>query len=289
MTGRTDDGTPPGTQERRRTWSERRPTNPHVTVIVPALNEEHNLRKVLPKLADYYEVIVVDGHSTDKTVAVAREVLPKARVIVQTRRGKGNALACGFLAATGEVIIMFDADGSADPAEIGRFVAALTAGADLAKGSRFLPGGGSEDITRIRKLGNAVLNWLASLLTGYKLTDLCYGYNAFWKDELYLLDLPDPNNPPPPAMVRGDGFEIEALIIGRFALSRAKITEVPSFERNREHGDSNLNAVSDGIRILQTILHDRLYKRRTLRLAHRRVAQHLPPPNMPGWVSKPKR
>jgi glycosyltransferase involved in cell wall biosynthesis len=78
-------------------------------------------------------------------------------VLSQTRTGKGNALACGFAAATGDIIVMIDADGSTDPAEIPRFVEALTAGADFAKGSRFAPGAGSTDITPLRKLGNKLL------------------------------------------------------------------------------------------------------------------------------------
>lgn len=290
MKDSTADGFNPVVSDRRRPWSVRRPANPHVSVIVPAMNEAQNVREILPKLGDYYEVIVVDGHSTDGTVAAAKEALPKARVIQQTRTGKGNALACGFREATGEVIVMFDADGSADPAEIRRFVNTLTVGADLAKGSRFLPGGGSEDITGLRRLGNSVLNSLASILTGYKLTDLCYGFNAFWADNLYLLDLPAlTSRPSEPKMQRGDGFEIEALIIGRFALANAKIVEVPSFERHRLHGQSNLRAIVDGLRILETLLHDRLYARRTWKLAHRRVAtrratvRHAATP-MPAWV-----
>ena len=95
-----------------------------------------------PQLPTDCEIILVDGHSTDETVRVAQRLRPDIVVIRQTRVGKGNALACGFAAATGDFIVMIDADGSNDPAEIPRFVAALEGGADFAKGSRFLPGGG---------------------------------------------------------------------------------------------------------------------------------------------------
>ena len=88
-------------------------------------------------------MIVVDGHSVDDTVAVGRRLWPDVRMVMQTRLGKGNALACGFAAATGDIIAMVDADGSADPAEIPQFVKALLDGADFAKGSRFAEGGGS--------------------------------------------------------------------------------------------------------------------------------------------------
>ena len=127
-------------------------------------------RSVLPAIAAVrpavHEVIVVDGNSVDGTSDVARRVLPWVRVINQSRKGKGNAMACGFAAATGDVVVMFDADGSADPAEIPAFVRALIAGADFAKGSRFVRGGGSDDITLLRKAGNAGLNGVANALFG---------------------------------------------------------------------------------------------------------------------------
>ena len=164
-------------------------------------------------------------------------MLPWVRAITQTRKGKGNAMACGFAAATGDVIVMFDADGSADPAEIPAFVAALVAGADFAKGSRFAPGGGSDDITLLRRTGNAGLNGVANALFGTSYTDLCYGYNAFWADLLPLLDLPDPTTPAPAdGMLWGDGFEIETVLNCRIAAAGLRITEVPSVERQRIFG-----------------------------------------------------
>ncbi|MEI6622260.1 MAG: glycosyltransferase family 2 protein [Actinomycetes bacterium] len=271
-------------KDRRRPLSVRRPRDPRISIVVPALNEALNIREILPYLDGYHEVIVVDGHSPDSTAAVAQEALPSAKVIQQTRKGKGNALACGFAAVTGDVIVMFDIDGSADPSEIPRFVKALVNGADLAKGSRFRKGGGSDDITMFRNVGNAGLNLLASALTDVWFTDLCYGYNAFWTDRLFILDLPDINAETDEPMIWGDGFEIEALIIGRLALSGAKITEVPSFEHGRYHGETNLNTVRDGFRVLRTILDDRLYARRFRALSKRRQASNLPPPTKPGWM-----
>ena len=163
---------------------------------------------------------MVDGNSVDGTAETAQRVLPGAKVINQTRSGKGNALACGFAAATGDIIVMFDADGSADPAEIPAFVAALVAGADFAKGSRFAPGGGSDDITPLRKAGNAGLNLVANTLFGTGHTDLCYGYNAFWADIRPVLDLPPPRRARPDRdMLWGDGFEIETLINCRVAVA----------------------------------------------------------------------
>lgn len=227
-----------------------RPAAPRVTVVIPALNEARNLEHVLPSLPPVHEVIVVDGRSTDDTVRTVHRVLPSARVISQTRGGKGNALVCGFAAATGDVIVMFDADGSADPAEIPRFVAALGTGADVAKGSRICCGGGSADLTRLRGLGNRVLTLLTNVLFRNRYTDLCYGYNAFWADVVPLLRLPDIE---PGERQWGDGFEIETVINCRIAAAGLAVHEVPSFERGRVHGLSNLNAWRDGRRVLRTI------------------------------------
>lgn len=274
-------------RDRRRPLSIRRPANPRVSVVVPCMNEAANIREILPYLENFYEVIVVDGNSSDGSFEAAREALPKAKVIRQTRRGKGNAMACGFAEVTGDAIVMFDIDGSADPYEIPRFIEALTDGADLAKGTRFRDGGGSEDITKLRAAGNSGLNLLASVLSGHRFSDLCYGYNAFWADQLYMLDLPDTESESD-VMLRGDGFEIEALIIGRFALSGAKITEVPSFEYDRYHGHTNLNTFRDGFRVLWTIMQDRRYARAIRKVAKRRAASSLPAPQRPGWMRDPE-
>jgi glycosyltransferase involved in cell wall biosynthesis len=245
---------------------------PTVSVVVPTRNEARNLEIVLPAIAavrpTVHEIIVVDGDSTDGTVETAQRVLPWVRVIKQTRRGKGNAMACGFAAATGDVIVMFDADGSADPAEIPAFVAALIAGADFAKGSRFTTGGGSDDITLLRRTGNAGLNGVANALFGTSYTDLCYGYNAFWADLLPLLELPPIDAPAPQdGMLWGDGFEIETVLNCRVAAAGLKITEVPSIERLRVFGDTNLRTFADGARVLRTLLaeHRRADRRKSER------------------------
>ena len=229
---------------------------PTLSVIVPARNEARNLEIVLPYLPAEAEVVLVDGHSVDDTMAVTRRLRPDAVILTQTRRGKGNALACGFAAATGDVIVMFDADGSADPFEIPAFVRALTDGADVAKGTRFAQAAeaGSEDITVLRRLGNAGLNGLANAALGTRYSDLCYGYNAFWRDVLPVLDLPALDLPVPVAtMVWGDGFEIETLLTCRFALAGMKVVEVASTERERIHGETNLRTFADGMRVLRTL------------------------------------
>ncbi|MDT0348258.1 glycosyltransferase family 2 protein [Pseudonocardia charpentierae] len=253
----------------------RRSAFPAVSVVVPTRNEARNLEVVLPAIAAVrpavHEIIVVDGHSSDDSIGAARRTLPWVRAITQTRKGKGNAMACGFAAATGDVIVMFDADGSADPTEIPAFVNALVAGADFAKGSRFAPGGGSDDITLLRRSGNAGLNGVANALFGTSYTDLCYGYNAFWADLLPLLDLPDPAAPAPTdGMLWGDGFEIETVLNCRIAAAGLRITEVPSVERQRIFGETNLRTFADGTRVLRTLLseHRRADRRKAARSGH---------------------
>jgi glycosyltransferase involved in cell wall biosynthesis len=241
-------------------YSQRRPgqerDEPTVSVVIPAKNEALNLPRVFAGLErDCYEVILVDGGSTDDTVAVARILWPDITIIKQNRRGKGNALACGFEAASGDFIVMIDADGSNDPKEIPRFIDALKQGADFAKGSRFMSGAGSSDITRLRQYGNYLLNKIVNVLYGTRYSDLCYGYNAFRRDCLSVISLeggevPDTDGS---TMLWGDGFEVETLINVRIAKAGLRVAEVPSFESNRHFGASNLNAFSDGVRVLRTI------------------------------------
>ena len=231
-------------------------TSPSVSVVIPALNEERNLPHVFAALpATVSEVILVDGGSVDRTVAVARELRPDVVVVHQTRKGKGNALACGFAASTGDLIVMIDADGSTDPREIPLFVRQLLDGADFVKGSRFAGGGASHDITPLRKLGNDGLNLVVNVLFGTRFTDLCYGYNAFWRDVVPALDLPDTRLPQPAGggKLWGDGFEIETMINIRAAADGLKVGEVGSIEHARIHGESNLNTFRDGFRVLRTI------------------------------------
>ncbi len=233
-----------------------------VSVVVPAMNEADNIGHVLGKLPEgLHEVILVDGNSKDETIAAARQAYPDIRVTTQTGRGKGDAFRTGFAAVTGNLVVMLDADGSADPAEIPRFVAALEAGADFAKGSRFLDGGGSADITKMRSLGNAFLSGTANALHGTNFTDLCYGYNAFWARCLPFISLDVP------------GFEVETLINLRIAGAGMKITEVPSYEEERISGQSNLKTFRDGWRVLGTILRE-TRRRRSVRPAREPSKAH---------------
>ena len=247
---------------------------PSVSVIVPALNEARNIPHVFSRIPpDIHEVVLVDGLSVDDTVAVARQLRPDVRIVRQTRTGKGNALACGLEAATGDILATVDADGSADPGEIPRFVEALLGGADFAKGTRFVEGGGSSDITRLRSCGNYMLTAFFNACYGRRYTDLCYGFNVFWRRHVSVLglDATSPSRSYGDGRLWGDGFEVETLIHIRVAKAKLVVAEVPSFEHPRIHGVSNLNAFHDGRRVLRTILTERR------RVRHQEAAADLSP------------
>lgn len=230
-----------------------------VSVVIPAKNEARNIAWVLRLLPEWVdEVILVDGNSTDDTVDVARAVRPDIVIVNDDRPGKGAALRAGFAAATGDLIVMIDADGSMDPGEIDRYVELLDEGYDLVKGSRFMEGGGSADISHVRSLGNRVLRGLVNVLYGQRFSELCYGLMAFRTSRL------------PDMALRSDGFEIETEIVVRAIKADLRIAEVPSFELPRRYGDSNLNAFRDGRRVLRTLLTERIGWRRRQAVGARR-------------------
>lgn len=216
-----------------------------VTLVIPAKNEAANIAWVLEQVpACVDEIILVDGHSTDATLVTAHSCRPDLRIIVQQRTGKGDALRAGFLAASGDMIVVIDADGSMSPKEIPHFLHFLANGYDFVKGSRFVGGGGSLDITRTRWLGNRLLLLLTNTLYGAHLTDLCYGFCAFHRRYLTFLDLTTP------------GFEIEAQMAICAVRAGLRIAEVPSLEMPRRHGRSNLRTFRDGTRVLRTVLRE---------------------------------
>jgi glycosyltransferase involved in cell wall biosynthesis len=225
---------------------------PTVSVVIPAKNEARNIGWVLERMPPFVdEVIVVDGLSNDGTLDIAKMIVPDVVVIHETTRGKGAALRAGFRAAKGDYVVMLDADGSMDPIEIETFVAQLDAGFQFVKGSRFMPGGGTTDMSWLRRFGNARLLEIANVLFGTSFTELCYGYCAFRRESLEALALD------------ADGFEIETQIVTRAVRARLAIGEIPSVEYPRRYGESNLNTFRDGWRVLMTLLRERFGVRRT--------------------------
>ena len=217
-----------------------------VSVVIPTLNEAANIGWVLERLPDCVdEVVLVDGRSTDGTVAAALTVRPDARIVLERRPGKGAALRAGFAAATGSIVVMIDADGSMHPDEIPRLVAKVAEGYDLVKGSRFMDGGGTADISRIRAAGNLVLLALVNHRYDCRFTELCYGLMAMRRASIGVMGL------------RADGFEIETEIVLGSLRHGLRVAEVPSFEAARRNGCSNLRTFRDGSRVLREVLRGR--------------------------------
>jgi glycosyltransferase involved in cell wall biosynthesis len=217
-----------------------------VSVVIPALNEAESLPHVLPRLPDgLHEVILVDGASIDGTMDVALRLRPDIKLVRQDRPGKGAALRCGFEAATGDIVVHLDADGSTDPSEIPAFVGTLIGGADYAKGSRFMQGGGTDDITPLRRLGNRGFVSIANLLFRSRFTDITYGYNAMWRRHHRLL-APE---------IDGWAHEIVANI--RAHRRGLRVVEVGSVEAPRVAGEAKLRTFSAGWTILKAIVGER--------------------------------
>ena len=232
-----------------------------ISIIIPARNEADNIYKILSEIElDVYEIIVIDGNSTDGTVLNASKHPKKPIVVTQNSKGKGVALSLGFKISAGDVVIAVDADGSNDPRELQNFVNQINSGADLVKGSRNLFGGGSEDLTQFRNFGNFFLTAIANIVFKTKWTDLAYGYFAIRKDLLNKMKISEYDSKSSFWLSYGQGFEIESLICCRAARVGAKIIEIPSFERNRWSGSSNLKSIPDGLRALFAILYEKINK-----------------------------
>jgi glycosyltransferase involved in cell wall biosynthesis len=221
----------------------------NITIVIPTMNEVKNIKEVFPNIPDFVdEIVVVDGNSTDGTREEIIKFRKDTKIIIEKPSGKGAAIKTGFKNATGDLIIMMDADGSHNPREITELLKPILNGYDVSKGSRLLPGGGSADFTPFRKLGNMIFVSMVNTLYGSKYTDLCYGYRAFKKEALEKM------------YCSSTGFEIETEQSILMIKAGLKIKEVPSFEELRKNGTSNLNAFRDGYRILNVIMKEYLKK-----------------------------
>jgi len=218
---------------------------PSVSIVIPTLNEAHNIESIVAKAQKYCDqIFLIDGNSIDGTPEIAKKL--GISVITQKGIGKGTALRQGFDHVNGNVVIMIDADGSMKPCEVPLYLEAIASGADVVKGSRFLPGGGSEDLSVIRRIGNLFFVFLVNLLWSTNYTDLCYGFAAIKKEALKKIK----------CNLKSTNFEIETEICIKAKKLGLKVVEVPSIEAKREKGKSNLNTFRDGIQILKTILRE---------------------------------
>lgn len=219
-----------------------------LSIIIPTLNEEQNIGEVLAEIGKlhrcYDELIVVDGGSEDATVEVCQNHGPY--IFRQEGIGKGNAIKKGVQRSTSEYILIIDGDGSHNPEEIRRFVHAISNGADVVKGSRFLENGITYDMSNFRRVGNQFFVWLANSLFGTNFTDLCYGYLACRTALFHEMQIAE------------TGFAIDTEIFIKSKKKGARIVEIPSIEFARKTGKSKLRIIPDGFRILYIILREAL-------------------------------
>jgi len=216
-----------------------------ITALVCTLNEEETLPHVLPRIPDWVdEVLLVDGHSTDKTVTVAKRLRPNVRIVHQPGRGKGDALKCGIEQAHGDIIVTLDADGTTDPADMPRFVEPLLRGYDFVKGSRFAlsrPAGKP----RHRVFGNWVIVTAYNILYRTNYTDLCSGYNAFWKQAIARVDLSGWTN------------QEEPLLNARVRKAGLKVIEVGHHDKGRTGGETKQPSWRQGSGAVRTVIRER--------------------------------
>jgi glycosyltransferase involved in cell wall biosynthesis len=224
-----------------------------VSVIIPAYNEQKTIghvieetTSVMDSLGVPYEIIIVNDGSTDRTGQVATRY--KATVLTNERnRGKGYAVRRGFEQATGEIIVTLDADGAHSPKEIPDLIDPLSNGTDIVGGSRFL-GNNAFSTTRLNRFGNFLFNMAIATLTGKRVTDSQTGFRAFKKEVLEKLNL------------ASSGYEIETEITVKGLKNGFNFEEKPISCKQRQYSTSKLRILSDGAKILKTILKTNMAK-----------------------------
>ncbi len=218
-----------------------------LSVVMPVYNEVATLAQIIQRVRAVpieKEILVVDDFSTDGT----RELLaglsePNVRVFLHERnRGKGAAIRTALPQATGDIVIIQDADLEYDPAEYPRLVAPIEAGeADVVYGSRFL-GQGRGTAGRAHYAANRTLTWVSNLFTGLHLTDMETCYKALRADLARRLDLVS------------DRFEIEPEITAKAARLGARFREVPISYAGRSRAQGKKIGLQDGLKALATIV-----------------------------------
>lgn len=217
-----------------------------VSAILCSFNEEKGLPLVLPRIPVWVdEVILVDAHSADNTVEVAQQLRPDIKILYQPGEGKGDAMKYGIEQATGDIVVMLDADGQNNPEDIGEFITPLLNGYDFAKGSRLAKGPPS-DMPFHRWIGNHLIALTCNILFRTRFTDLCSGYNAFWRKK--FLDIKPWTN---------ENWGYEPLLIARVLKHKLKVGEVPHLYMKRVNGKSKLPDFRQGLTAIKVLLRER--------------------------------
>jgi dolichol-phosphate hexosyltransferase len=204
----------------------------NVTVVIPTKNEEGMIARIIEAVAPYAdEILVVDGHSTDRTREIAQQ--RGARVILDARKGKGEALRRSFSEARHDVLVFIDADGSHDPNDIPKLVAPIVDDrADLVIASRTR--GGSDELhgtleQLMRYVGSQLIMLAINYRWNVRLTDSQNGFRAIRRDVALSLGL------------KANLTTIEQEMVMRALKHRCRVVEIPSHEFERQWGVSKVN------------------------------------------------
>lgn len=216
-----------------------------VTVLIPTKNEEGCIGRVLSEIPRSIvdQVVIIDGHSTDNTVKEAKSFMKtKDKLVHQRRNGYGDAFIQGMKIASGDLIVMMDADGSHNPRDISKIIRKVEQGAEYVMASRYMRGGRSDDDTLLRWFGNKFFTWMTNIVHGTSMTDSLYLFTAIRRDTLKNLKL------------ESNSFEFCTEIVVKAHKAGLKFAEVPTVERARYAGNSKVNSFLHGIKILRMIL-----------------------------------
>jgi glycosyltransferase involved in cell wall biosynthesis len=225
---------------------------PRVSVVMPVYNEEATVARVLRRVLDggiAREIVVVDDGSTDRTVAeVASVEDPRVRFLKHDRnRGKGAALRTGFEAATGDILVVQDADLEYDPADYPALLGPILDGkADAVYGSRFL-GGPHRVLLFWHYQGNRFLTLLSNMITNLNLTDMETGAKAFRTETLRKITL------------KQDRFGFEPEVTAKLARIGARIFETPVSYAGRTYAEGKKITWRDALEVPWVLLRSRFF------------------------------
>jgi len=219
-----------------------------VTLIIPAYNEEKTVGDVIRDATEImdsyglpYEIIVINDGSADNTELVASSTRKATVLSNNPNRGKGYCLRRAMKLARGDIIVTLDSDGEHKPKEIPDLINPLFEGYDVVSGSRFL-GNRPEVTTKINRVGNFLFNTAIMTLTGKQVTDSQTGFRAMKKDIVEKLNL------------QSDGYEIETEITVKSLMNGFTFKEIPITVERRKYDASKIKILSDGKKILTTII-----------------------------------
>jgi glycosyltransferase involved in cell wall biosynthesis len=219
-----------------------------VSVVIPVFNEEQTIgdvvtrtERTLEQLGISYEIIVVDDGSVDRSADISRE--KAAHVLREAHQGKGYALRSGFRRAKGKLIVTLDADGSHQPEEIALVLRCIREErAEFVIGTRFFNSVNKTKIPKVNRAGNRIFNSLIGFLTGAKISDSQSGFRAIKASLVKKMKL------------NSRGYEVESEMLVKALRMKVRVAETPISFNQRTIGDSKLDPLRDGARILYAII-----------------------------------